>query len=63
MAGDTGIVWVNRGTIRGKSFKSMLQKAFYMVFNGNFHKHPQKDNVLFHVKYHDIPVLRLVEIV
>jgi hypothetical protein len=59
--GETAEVWSNRGTIRGKSMASMLRRAYYGVFSGNFDAHPQRNEVLFHSKYRSKPVLRLVE--
>jgi len=59
--GESAEVWSDRGTIKGRSMSSMLRRAYYSLFNGNFDAHPQEGSVLFHNKYHDKPVLRLVE--
>jgi len=62
VGGDTHVTWSNRGTIRGKSMSAMLRRAYYMCFTGNFDAHPQRENILFHNKYNEMPVLQLVEI-
>jgi hypothetical protein len=59
--GETAEVWSDRGTIRGKSMPSMLRRAYYSMFTGNFDARPQRGNVLYHPKYKDKPILRLIE--
>lgn len=59
--GESAEVWSDRGSVKGKSMPSMLRRAYYSVFSGNFDAHPQRGSVLMHNKYHDMPVLRLVE--
>lgn len=60
--GESANVWSARGTISGRSIPAMLKRAYYRCFSGNFQSHPQRENVLMHNRYHEVPVLRLVEV-
>lgn len=56
------ITWVPRGTIKGRSKSAVLRRAWYSVFDAYFDGRVKTDDTVFHCKYTEMPVLRIVEI-
>ncbi len=53
--------WADRGTLRGRSLKAVLKRAYLANFDGIFERMPRSGNTVFH-KTLNIPVLRIVEV-
>ena len=61
VAGDSGLVWSNRGQIKGRSVNAMLKRAWCNLFNSPFEFQPVDGTIIYDRKSRTVPVLRLVE--
>lgn len=60
---DNTPVWVPCGTIKGKKLAAVLRRAFYTINPlGNYEARRVVENTVYHAKYREMPVLRVVEL-
>lgn len=60
---DNTPVWVPCGTLKGKKLAAVLRRAFYTINpTSNYETRRVEGNTVYHAKYRDIPVLRVVEL-
>ena len=54
--------WRDGGTIEGRSPKATLKRAWYQHFTGFLDTRKIIGTTVFHAKYTDLPVFRIVEV-